>query len=129
MGYMFANCPALTSLDLSFFDTTDVKSFERMFYNCTGLRELNISSFSSKHKNYWYAMLYNCSSMENLNLGKDFGADPDYYWAYGLGADAAACTVTCSPEDIAVFLQGYPGGYTSKFTFINASTGETMLLP
>ena len=126
MKYMFSHSPSLTTLDLSFFDTSDVRTFERMFEGCTGLTNLNISSFSSEHKTNWYAMFNNCTSMENLNLGADFGADTDYWWCQGLGSDAVSCTVTCSPEAKDKFIQGYPGGSLAKFTFINATTGLPM---
>lgn len=43
--YMFYGCSGVTSLDLSMFDTSEVKDMTQMFYNCTALTTLDISSF------------------------------------------------------------------------------------
>lgn len=44
---MFCNCngSSFTTLDLSTFDTSEVKDMTQMFYKCTGLKTLDISSF------------------------------------------------------------------------------------
>lgn len=43
--YMFYNCSGVTSLDLSMFDTSEVKDMTYMFYGCTALTTLDLSSF------------------------------------------------------------------------------------
>jgi surface protein len=43
--YMFYLCSGITSLDLSMFDTSEVKDMTAMFSSCTALTNLNISSF------------------------------------------------------------------------------------
>lgn len=45
MAYMFYNCMALTSLDLSSFDTSKVQNMSSMFAYCAALKTLDISSF------------------------------------------------------------------------------------
>ena len=55
---MFANSENLTELDLSNFDTTNVKNYMSMFSGCSGLKELNLSSFNfingESFKNMFY---------------------------------------------------------------------------
>ena len=42
---MFFDCPLLTSLDLSNFDTSEVIEMENMFNGCTNLRYINLNNF------------------------------------------------------------------------------------
>lgn len=65
-GYkMFEGCTGLTSLDLSMFDTSEVKNIEGMFYNCTSLETLDISSFDFSN-----VLSYNTLLFGNANLLK-----------------------------------------------------------
>ena len=66
--YMFGSCTNLTSLDLSNWDTSKVKSMSNMFYNCTRLTDLNISNWNVGNLKYLNAMFYNCSSLTFLDL-------------------------------------------------------------
>ena len=47
MTLMFAGCKALEKLDLSNFDTLNVKYMSSMFWVCDNLKELDISSFNT----------------------------------------------------------------------------------
>ena len=49
MSYMFYNCSALTSLNLSNFNTNNVKDMWGMFYLCSSLTSLDLSNFSSNN--------------------------------------------------------------------------------
>ena len=42
MSYMFENCSSLKSIDLSSFNTTNVKDMNSMFFNCSSLKKENI---------------------------------------------------------------------------------------
>ena len=44
MSFMFELCSGLTSLDLTFFDTTNVTDMVSMFYGCSSLSKLALSS-------------------------------------------------------------------------------------
>lgn len=44
---MFAFCRSLTGLNLSSFDTGQVKNMGMMFYSCYRLTELNLSNFDT----------------------------------------------------------------------------------
>ena len=51
MSYMFYNCTSLTSLNLSNFNTNNVKDMEGMFFNCSSLTSLNLSNFNTNNVN------------------------------------------------------------------------------
>ena len=60
MGSMFANCVALSSIDLSHFNTAKVTDMESMFKNCTGLTALDLSSFDTSNVENMVAMFEGC---------------------------------------------------------------------
>ena len=65
---MFAYCSSLTSLNLSNFNTSKVKSMQGMFNGCSSLTSLNLSNFdTSKVESMWDMFRY-CSSLTSLNL-------------------------------------------------------------
>ncbi len=68
MRSMFADCKALTSLDLSSFDTSNVVNMNTMFDNCNALTSLNLSSFNTEKVNDMSFMFENCRSLTNLDL-------------------------------------------------------------
>jgi len=47
MGMMFCGCEALTSLDLSHFDTSLTTNIGYMFYDCKSSKYLDLSSFNT----------------------------------------------------------------------------------
>ena len=68
MDKIFSGCTSLESLDLSFFDTSNVINMESSFYECSSLTSLEISNFkTTKDSNLKY-MFYSCSSLTSLNL-------------------------------------------------------------
>lgn len=73
--YMFNYCEALTSLDLSRWDTSSGLAFNNMFDNCTALTSLNVtgwdfSSMDSGTSNIgdFYRMFAGCTSLGSLDL-------------------------------------------------------------
>ena len=67
MGYMFRECSALTSLDLSNFDTSNVTSMSSMFTNCNDITSLDLSNFNTSNvtnMNY----MFGCNSLTSLDL-------------------------------------------------------------
>ena len=72
---MFNYCEALTSLDLSRWDTSSGMAFNNMFDNCTALTSLNVtgwdfSSMDSGTSNIgdFYRMFAGCTSLGSLDL-------------------------------------------------------------
>jgi len=67
MRYMFC-VTALTSLDLSSFDTSSVTDMNHMFSGCEILTSLNLSSFDTSSVTDMSYMFYNCSSLTTTIL-------------------------------------------------------------
>jgi len=70
MQGMFNECSALTSLDLSSFDTSHVTDISYMFDGCYSLISLNLASFDTSNVVNRDLMFYKCSSLSKLSLGK-----------------------------------------------------------
>jgi surface protein len=70
MEFMFSNCSSLTSLDLSNFNTSNVKNMESIFYNCSSLTSLDLSNFNTSNVKNMEFMFSSCSSLTNLDLSK-----------------------------------------------------------
>lgn len=94
MNYMFAGCSSLTSLDLSNFDTSNVKSMAGMFggaevvhyeydeetgrpkfpplrtkiSSCDKLTQIKLNSFNTSNVIDYSAMFSDCSSIETIDL-------------------------------------------------------------
>ena len=68
MNYMFNNCNALVSLDLSSFDTSSLTKMQNMFSNCYVLNDLDLSSFDTSKVTTFQGMFSNCSSLTTLDL-------------------------------------------------------------
>ena len=65
---MFYQCNALTSLDLSSFDTSSVTDMYRMFSNCSSLTSLDLSNFDTSNVTNMYGMFNYCQSLTSLDL-------------------------------------------------------------
>ena len=68
MSSMFSNCSTLTSLDLSEFDTSKVTNMQQMFSTCSKLTSLDVSSFDTSNVTNMRYMFSNCSSLTSLDL-------------------------------------------------------------
>ena len=68
MDYMFQNCQALTSLDLSTFDTRNVTSMSYLFSGCSSLASIDLSSFNTEKVDYFSGMFEGCSQLQTLDL-------------------------------------------------------------
>ena len=55
MNWMFSYCKNLKSLDLSGWDTSNVKDMSGMFYDCKRLKSLNLSGWDTSNV---YDMIY-----------------------------------------------------------------------
>ena len=67
MSGMFYNCRALTTLDLSNFDTSNVTDMNYIFYGC-GALTLNVSNFDTSNVTNMRYMFGYCSKLTNLNV-------------------------------------------------------------
>ena len=66
MASMFEECKALETLDLSNFNTTNVKSMYDMFSDCSSLKNLNISKFDTTNVYNMSSMFSGCSSLNSI---------------------------------------------------------------
>lgn len=70
MNNMFANCSALTTLDLHTFNTAKVTNMALMFYHCSGLTSLLVGSFNTANVTTMNQMFDGCVLLTKLNLSE-----------------------------------------------------------
>ena len=68
MSWMFSECSALTTLDVSNFDTKNVMEMSYMFGSCTKLKTLDVSSFNTQNVTDMNWMFSYCSALTTLDL-------------------------------------------------------------
>ena len=68
MSKMFSYCSSLKSIDLSSFNTTNVKDMSFMFSGCSSLQSINLSSFNTTNVKNMRSMFYGCSSLKKENV-------------------------------------------------------------
>ena len=68
MSQMFYNCSGLTSLDVSNFDTSKVTTMSSMFDSCYRLTSLDVSSFNTSNVTNMSSMFYGCSRLTSLDV-------------------------------------------------------------
>ena len=68
MGWMFAGCSGLTSLNLSNFNTSKVTNMNGMFNGCSGLTSLSLSNFNTSKVTDMREMFSGCSGLKELNV-------------------------------------------------------------
>lgn len=68
MTNMFINCKALTSLDLSGFDTSSVTDMSYMFSGCSALTSLDLSDLDTSNVMYMSNMFGSCNALISLDL-------------------------------------------------------------
>ena len=67
-AYMFDGCSSLQSIDLSSFNTADVKDMRDMFDGCSSLQSIDLSSFNTTNVKDMSDMFGLCSSLEKRNV-------------------------------------------------------------
>ena len=67
-NYMFSRCSSLTNINLSNFNTNNVKDMSWMFSWCSSLTNINLSNFNTDNVNKMGNMFSECSSLTNINL-------------------------------------------------------------
>ena len=68
MSEMFYNCQALTSIDLSQFNTEKVTTMSQMFENCYALTSLDLTSFNTSKVTSMYHMFTNCQNLQTADI-------------------------------------------------------------
>ena len=78
---MFANCNALTSLDLSTFNTEHVMNLDALFFQCYSLQIVDITSFNIDNVYSMASMFSHCSKLTTICCYGDWStstANSDY---------------------------------------------------
>ena len=65
---MFNFCSSLKSIDLSSFNTSNVKNMKYMFCDCYSLESIDLSSFNTSNVNNMSYMFYKCCSLKKENI-------------------------------------------------------------
>ena len=68
IAFMFKNCLALRALDLSSFDTSNVKDMSYFFYEYCFLNNLDLSTLNTTNVTDMYSIFYNCYNLKSLEL-------------------------------------------------------------
>ena len=68
--YMFSNCSALTSLDVSKWDTSNVTNMSGMFLRCSALTSIDVSKWDTSNVTSMDDMFSGCSALTSLDLSK-----------------------------------------------------------
>ena len=68
MSSMFSGCKKLTSLDVSGFNTSKVTNMYGMFNSCSALTSLDVSGFDTSNVTYIVSMFEDCSSLTSLDV-------------------------------------------------------------
>ena len=68
MGSMFSDCYALTSLDVSKWDTSNVTNMGNMFSGCSALTSLDVSKWDTSNVTNMRDMFQNINSMQSLDI-------------------------------------------------------------
>ena len=66
MSYLFYECNALTQLDLSNWDTSNIQYMIATFDGCNNLTELNCSTWNTSKVYNMQLAFYNCNSLETI---------------------------------------------------------------
>ena len=69
MSYMFYGCTGLTSLDLTGFQTPNLKNMEYMFFNCSNLTRVDLSSFNTAGVTNMNYLFRGCSRLATIYAG------------------------------------------------------------
>ena len=68
MSSMFSNCEYLECLDLHTFDTSNVNNMSKMFSGCDSFESLDLSSFDTSNVKDVSEMFWGCRNLESLDL-------------------------------------------------------------
>ena len=58
----------MTSLDISFFDTSKITDFSYLFYGCTNLKSINLLNFDTSSAQDFECLFYQCHNLVSLDL-------------------------------------------------------------
>ena len=75
MIFMFYHCTSLRNLDVSNFNTANVKNMQGMFDLCSNLTQLDLSSFNTAKVTDMSNMFYRCNKLTTISVGQGWNTD------------------------------------------------------
>ncbi|MBQ9521280.1 MAG: BspA family leucine-rich repeat surface protein [Oscillospiraceae bacterium] len=75
MSRMFANCTALTTLNLTALDTSGVTNTRQMFNNCTALETLDLTGWNTANVTNMADMFKGCTALKTVCASDSFKTD------------------------------------------------------
>ena len=72
MSTMFADCKSLTTLDLSYINTSGVTSMEQMFQSCTNLTAVDLTGWDTSNVTNIFQMFYSCPKLKTIYASDTF---------------------------------------------------------
>ena len=68
LAFMFNDCKRLTSIDLTYFNTTNAGDMKRMFGGCNSLRSLDVSGFDTSNVKSMYWMFRKNEGLTSIDV-------------------------------------------------------------
>ena len=65
---MFSYCSSLTNIDISNFNTNNVKDMRSMFSGCSSLTNINLSNFNTNNIKDMSCMFFRCRNLTKNNV-------------------------------------------------------------
>ena len=65
---MFKECPDISEIDLSEFNSSGIKNMEDMFFNCSSLTSINLNGLDTSRVETMNQMFQGCSNLNSLDL-------------------------------------------------------------
>ena len=112
MARMFEDCAALTTLDLSDFDTTNVTNMDSMFAGCAALKTLNLSSFNTTNVTSMNSLFGDCEALTEVTLNTGFAFKGEASWLPAGRWQSSADSATYTAQAVA----GLPIDAETTFT-------------
>ena len=72
MGYLFADCVAMTEIDLTGWDTSKVTVMTAMFETCDNLKEITLTGWTVKSGTKTTYMFCGCGALERIYTDRDW---------------------------------------------------------
>ena len=76
-GCLFHQCDAITEIDLSNFDTSNVEIFSGMFIGCSSLTSINFQNFKTTNAKAMDWMFSGCSALRELDISMFYMSEVD----------------------------------------------------
>ena len=126
MSNMFSFCSALTSLDLTNFNTTNVTYMYNMFDGCSALTSLDLTNFSTANVECMQEMFKGCSTLQSIYVSDNFVVTGIKYENYkkNLFTDCKALKGAIPKYDSAKTSSVYANYKTGYFSKLVGKNGE-----